>query len=580
MLEDHKRNAQHARDMLQKSGVNFQTNAGSTLLHAAATLTPAHVYTFCRHGVPVNKQNLDGDTALHIAARVGNYNTAQALLQCSADLNIRNKIGQTPLDLAEGKVRKLLEKSEPGVYVALKKGNSKILSRILKYTWCSVNNVVQDDMSLLKLAQSKADEDVGVSACYDVLMNFKSTSEFVHAVLSEDVDYLRRVISSKRGCPVNIRYGGRKGRTLLCFAIESNNIEMVKLLVGAGARVNNVRVTEYGWSQQTIPLIQLALKPNTNPDILYYLSSVQNTVAELNEKDQNGNSALLRAIEEDASPEVINWLLEANGNLLLHRNIRSQHAREVAVIKKRDDVIQIIDKFLLQQIGKGLFFKLAVHFYGLENLQFKDKATGLTLIQTLEKKKSADDMKTLRHYSNIEKKGKELFEAVSIGDMGAVKKLPMADFQDKNGYTALIKAIVFNQPEVARFLITIRPQLKSIPDNSNRYPLHYAFALPESESIEFVKMLLENDPEEIEMKFDKDGIFPAEYINLRETDKVMELLNDARTLDVYGVKNKSLDYWNHENEIQKIDSASINRDLSTVSSLFAEHCNDAQFYQH
>ena len=39
----------------------------------------------------------------------------------------------------------------------------------------------------------------------------------------------------------------------------------------------------------------------------------------------------------------------------------------------------------------------------------------------------------------------------------------------QNGYTALIRAIVFNQPEVAKYLCTSRPVLKSIPDNVSKF---------------------------------------------------------------------------------------------------------------
>ena len=35
----------------------------------------------------------------------------------------------------------------------------------------------------------------------------------------------------------------------------------------------------------------------------------------------------------------------------------------------------------------------------------------------------------------------------------------------QNGYTALIRAIVFNQCEIADLLMTERPSLKDIPDN-------------------------------------------------------------------------------------------------------------------
>ena len=40
----------------------------------------------------------------------------------------------------------------------------------------------------------------------------------------------------------------------------------------------------------------------------------------------------------------------------------------------------------------------------------------------------------------------------------------------------------------------------------NRYPLHYAYALPEDQSRPFVRLILEKDANEIESRMDKVGI--------------------------------------------------------------------------
>ncbi len=48
----------------------------------------------------IDKQNKDGDTALHIAARQGKSNLVKWLCNAGADVNIRNKQGRTPLDIA------------------------------------------------------------------------------------------------------------------------------------------------------------------------------------------------------------------------------------------------------------------------------------------------------------------------------------------------------------------------------------------------------------------------------------------------------------------------------------------------
>ncbi|GFO50563.1 ankyrin repeat domain-containing protein 53 [Plakobranchus ocellatus] len=73
-----------------------------------------------------------------------------------------------------------------------------------------------------------------------------------------------------------------------------------------------------------------------------------------------------------------------------------------------------------------------------------------------------------------------------------------------------------------------------MPDNCNRYPLHYACSLPDEQSREFVRVLLEKNPEQMEKTMDKDGVYPAEYLAKRDSAELQQMLMDARTLDAYG----------------------------------------------
>jgi len=50
--------------------------------------------------IPVDAQNLDGDTLLHVASRNGAATTVRALLTLGTAVNVRNYAGQTPLDVA------------------------------------------------------------------------------------------------------------------------------------------------------------------------------------------------------------------------------------------------------------------------------------------------------------------------------------------------------------------------------------------------------------------------------------------------------------------------------------------------
>ena len=57
------------------------------------------VQTLLENGVDANAKNINGDTALHLAARAGNVMVAQVLLKKGADTTIMNKGEETVLDV-------------------------------------------------------------------------------------------------------------------------------------------------------------------------------------------------------------------------------------------------------------------------------------------------------------------------------------------------------------------------------------------------------------------------------------------------------------------------------------------------
>ncbi|XP_025084720.1 uncharacterized protein LOC112558479 isoform X2 [Pomacea canaliculata] len=539
---------------------------GNTLLHHVTSCNPTHIYVLANNGVPVNIQNNVGDTALHLAVRANNFDCTEALIQCSADLSIRNEMGQLPVDEAEGSLKELLEKFQPeplqavltgnasvllkhlrqnwcsvnsivkcGVVAALENGRFKLLSHLVRTTWASTTTIVKGGKNLLQLAVELAERKPEITNCCRILQDYKNTNELIHAVLAEDTKKLEEFLQIHHGYCINTRFRDKYGKTLLSHAIDSNNYAMVRLLVSAGSRVNQIRVRVNEQSKETVPLFFKALKMDIDPGIPQFLYSVQED-SEMMEKDENGNTALLRAVENGTSNQIIKWLLATqNGLNVCQRNKDSLNARELAKSRGRLDVVALIDNFILQQQKKFFLVNLPVHFYGLENLQFVDEHSGKSFIDLVAESKDEDDYKSLKHYKAIENKAVTLFEAAARGDLEQVQQLSVADFQDKNGYTALIRAIVFNQPDVANFLCTSRPLLKFIPDNCNRYPLHYACALPLGQDEIFIRILLEKDPELIEKKMDKDGHFPVEYSNMRGSKEIRQMLYDARTLDAYGV---------------------------------------------
>ena len=71
------------------------------------------IQTLIQCGAPVNEQNGDGDTPLHIAARNSDLEFMEVLIASGADTSIKNYKGQTPLhDASDSATEYLQHKGE------------------------------------------------------------------------------------------------------------------------------------------------------------------------------------------------------------------------------------------------------------------------------------------------------------------------------------------------------------------------------------------------------------------------------------------------------------------------------------
>ncbi|XP_033751863.1 uncharacterized protein LOC117335785 isoform X1 [Pecten maximus] len=530
--------ADEAREKLQTYGRKYVDKEGNTLLHLNICKPQVYIYVFACGGVPINIQNKNGDTALHLAVRLGLYDTAEALVQCSANISLCNSMGQAPIAEAEGQIKKMLEKFQLGVVEAVCCGKSQLLDRILKRTWASLSSKVKEEKTLMELAEMKAEMEPQVQNCVRLLKEYQTSSKLIHAVLCEDVEAARNIIEREKGWNTNMRFMNRTGKTLLSQAIEANNIELVRLLVDKGkAKVNAIRVRESGMAEETAPLFHKCLKAGLNPEIAKFLNSRMD-INERSEKDKNGNTAVLRAIEEEDSPKFVHWLIDTSGgSCLVERNKDGLTPRELALAQRSDAIVKVIDRYILQKPAN--IQKCAAHLcQEQDTLDVKDEATGKTLGEILEEEKMVKI-----NFQKYEVDAGKLFIAAANGDLKELKELYTANFVDRNGYTALTRAIVFRQFNICKFLCTTRPHLKSIPDNMNRYPLHYAYALPDKVYMEYVNLLLEKNPESIENKVDLMGRYAAEYKALKEKVDIQTMLYDAMTLDVLGRRVAPLGAW-------------------------------------
>ncbi|KAF4627646.1 hypothetical protein G7Y89_g10507 [Cudoniella acicularis] len=110
------------------SPINDEDDQGNTALHLASSLgSDAKVIILLNHGAPANTTNKIGNTSLHKAAQMGRSAVCKMLLEKDADVGAKNQEGETPLHVAAfyGQVDavKLLLSFMADVKVKDKKGN-------------------------------------------------------------------------------------------------------------------------------------------------------------------------------------------------------------------------------------------------------------------------------------------------------------------------------------------------------------------------------------------------------------------------------------------------------------------------
>jgi len=194
-------------------------------------------------GASVNAAEGDGSTALHWASYRDDIETADLLIRAGAKVNAANDLGVTPLWTAsqngsEAMVRRLLEAGanpnaallagETPVMVASRTGNPKVVEQLLA-RGANVNAHGSRGQTALMWAVSEKHPDV-VKVLIAHGANIQTRSDSWSQVMAvEPHGYL----PYNRDIPAG-------NETALLFAARAGDLASAKLLVAAGAKVNDV----------------------------------------------------------------------------------------------------------------------------------------------------------------------------------------------------------------------------------------------------------------------------------------------------------------------------------------------------
>ncbi|XP_067936149.1 putative ankyrin repeat protein RF_0381 isoform X2 [Watersipora subatra] len=459
-------NPSHAllRKRLASVKVDQMDENGNTLLHKLVerTVAPTPIYVFAEAGVPINVLNKAGDSVLHVAVKAGKVHIVEALLQCGADVNIANKVGLTPVALC----------------------NSSRMQTIMNWFQPGLYQAVTsgDFGAVCKLLKN------WVSVSAKTLPGSRSILDLHKSLDTRDV-YVLRCLEKLHDSHT---------QSALVQAVLADNEELVKKLLES-TRMRTVNCRYKGERS----LLSIALE-NRNVELVRLLldNGVKTNGRVRHRHLPEGNTSLIRAIKHRGSLPFIQWYISTSqGQTIAKRNIASLTAYEVAVEAGRTDVTSFINQYITDNMER-LRTPLAVQFYGKLHPQLADI------------------------HRKVEVNGTELLTAACRNNAEAVISLNLFNYQDRNGFTALHKAVAAANVRVVEELARARPVLKGISDNHGRYPLHMAFLLSDTDvRQEILSLLLQNNPENYEYTTDTNGKNPADYKYFSDDVKASTLGN-------------------------------------------------------
>lgn len=190
--------------------------------------------------VDVNAPDVDGTTALHWAAHLNNLGMADLLLHARANPNLANRYGYTPL------------------FLAAENGSAPMIGRLLKAGADPNASLPEGQTALMTVARTGSSDAVNELLGHDARVNAKESWHGETALMWAAAENNATVVQAliDHGAEVNARssvagftpsaegylpptFLPAGGFTPLLFAVRGGHIESAKILLAAGANVND-----------------------------------------------------------------------------------------------------------------------------------------------------------------------------------------------------------------------------------------------------------------------------------------------------------------------------------------------------
>ena len=266
-------------------------------------------------GADINKKNMNGETALHFAAKTGHIDIMKKLvdalkkkqinkqIEAKAEMDAQNKTGWTPL------------------MIAVKYGHNGI-AEVLLNEGVDLNRKNKFGETALYHASDSGNLDatkklLGADAKADTL-NKDGWTPLMISLKNRHINIANILIRKLRQKSIKIK--NKFGETALHFAVTIGDKDIVRTLIGAGAPLNTQ--TKNGWTPLMIALkyrhtnimtvliekgVDLNQTTNKKETALHHATDVGDIVAtreliaaraEIYTQDENGNTPLMIAAEK------------------------------------------------------------------------------------------------------------------------------------------------------------------------------------------------------------------------------------------------------------------------------------------
>lgn len=482
-------------DHLITFGVDAQCSNGQTALHWAVRYDRGMFLDLliCKSANP-NLFDEAGDTPLHLALATGNITMAQALIRGKAQIDIRNKKNISPLELAiqygPTSIAQMMIESQKNVNEEIFQ-DWTLLRQVLSHNFIICSEKNEDGLSENPKEWSQYEPQVADARNHihfltnmllerGVDLNRPSTktgwTPLVFAASKGDLYLMRRLLTCDKPAKVDLR--DREKKSPLWWAIHSEIANGIQLLSDHGADVNET----YG--DGSTPLYEAVKKKNSKlVQLLVTLGA--NVNASVNSRTGKRSTLLIEAIrlqDSDTASVLLNAEAkpdeqDANDKSPLFYAIKSGDGALVWLLISKNSAVESLSPEMNARNSTSIQSPLEVA------LRQKDYSTAYLLCEN-----GASPNTVIGN-----KKRTLLQWAIQQNDLRAVRLLvhygASVDSQDENGLTSLHWAVLFRRQNIMTLLISYitGPSLLNIADKHGNTPLSLAV---QKDIIAFIRVLI------------------------------------------------------------------------------------------